>query len=427
MKIRFHHVLAFFILTLFFDIDYELSFVRLRIIDFFLVGLVALMILSTGKLKISNNPATSGLYILIVYLLVNGITKVTFGSIIKETIQLVEYLFLMHLIAEATDEPKKRKEFIDILFWGTGCIAFYSMMYNIVGGRFANYKDLDSPKHSFAFFALLAVIRLFSSNKKTLLQLGFVFLGLVMLLLSGERKGWAGFVIGGGFFTYLQIKSSLSKKNINGIVTFFIVVGVVAIITGLLLVSLPEFRYLDRQLSSLSDIGSVFSGGSDSYASRSDEERIFMFNYGIQLFMKYPITGIGIDEFKDYIIRDTHGYISHDAHNFYLKILTENGIIGIILFMVPLVLIFIELWKLSKNRIPHIALYARIAIALFFLGSVVNFFLAGKALSWLYVILPCGMILGLNKELRFHKSVKEKRKQELMSEFPNVQETPIGL
>ena len=229
-----------------------------------------------------------------------------------------------------------------------------------------------------------------------------------MLLLSGERKGWAGFILGCGFFTYLQVKSSLSKKNIKTILDFFTLVGGIAAVTVLLLISLPQFHYLDRQLSSLSDIANVFSdNSSDAYASGSDEERIFMFNFGIQLFLKYPVSGIGIDEFKVYLDKATHGLIVHDAHNFYLKMLVENGIIGIILFLVPLFLIFIELWRLTKNRIPHISRDSRLIIALFFLGSVVNFFLAGKALSWLYVILPCGMILGLNRELLFYKRVKE--------------------
>lgn len=378
------------------------------------------MILSAGKMKITNNPASGFLYLLMLYFLVNGITKVNFSSIIKETIQLFEYIFLMHLIAEATNEPKKRKEFLDILFWGTGCIAFYSMLYNVGNGKYANYKDLDSPKHSFAFFALLGVVRFFTSHRKTLFQLMLVFLGLAMLLLSGERKGWLGFFVGGAFFTYLQLKSSITKKNINGILTFFTIVGGAAFAMILVLVSMPQFEYLTRQLTSMTDVANVFSNTSSKYASLSDEERIFMFNFGIHLFQRYPITGIGIDEFKDYLVRETHGMINHDAHNFYLKVLVENGVIGMILYMVPLILIFTELWKLTKSKIPHISKDARTVLALFFLGSVVNFFLAGKALSWLYVILPCGMILGMKKELQFYKKEKEMKIKVILQKFQNA-------
>ena len=412
MKIKFHHVLAFFILTLFFDIDFELSFVRLRIMDFFLILLVVLMILSAGYFKIKNTTATISFYIFIVYVLINGILKVTLSGIIKETIQLIEYVFLMHLIANATNEPKKRKEFLDVLFWGTGCIAFSSMMYSISHGVYANYKDLDAPKHSFAVFALLAVMRLFTSynsNKKTILQLGAILLGLVMLLLSGERKGWAAFIIGAGFFIYLQSKSAFSKKNVNAMVTFAVIVTAIGTIAALYITTQPEFRYINRQFSSFSDISNIFSGGEGEYASRSDEERIFMLHYGLQLFVKYPISGIGIDQFRSYIFQATGGEFAHDAHNFYLKVLVEDGIVGLLLYFVPLFLMAIELWKLAKSKIPPVARDARIIIALFFLGSVVNLFLAGKALSWLYVILPFGMLLGLKREMSFYKNVKEVR------------------
>jgi hypothetical protein len=141
----------------------------------------------------------------------------------------------MHLIARATDQPKKRKEFLDILFWGVGCVAVFSMIYNVSAGHYADYKNLDAPKHSFAFFALLAVIRFLTSKKKTQFQLLIVFLGLAILLLSGERKGWVGFMVGGGIFAYLQLKASLSKKNVHAITTFFVIVIALGVLQNYIL------------------------------------------------------------------------------------------------------------------------------------------------------------------------------------------------
>lgn len=407
MKIKFHHVLAFFILTLFFDFDFEISNVRLRIIDFFLLGVVIYRIVSMRYFKINNSASSMTFYLFIIFLSVNGLLKVSFSDAIKETVQLIEYIFLMHFIAEATDEHTKRKEFLNILFWGTGCIAVYSMIFNVSQGNYTDYKELDSPKHSFAYFALLAIIRLFNSDKKTISQFAIAFWALVMLLFSGERKGWAGFIAGSFMYVYLQIRSSLSKKTINAIVTFGMIVVAIGSITVLYLTTNPEFHYLDRQLSSFADISNFFSGDNSGYESNSDQVRIFMFNYGIQLFLKYPITGIGVDQFHDFITRDTFGMISHDAHNFYLKVLVEDGLIGMFLFLLPLFFIFIELWKKTKNQLLFIRQDARIILALFLLGSIVNGFLAAKALSWFYIILPCGMILGLNKEIAFYKKINE--------------------
>jgi O-antigen ligase len=404
MKIKFHHILAFFILTLFFDFDI-LSVVRLRIIDFFLAGVVAYRIVSMKGFKFSSNAATMSFYFFVIYLSINGIIKVSLSDAIKEAIQLIEYIFLMHFIAEATDEPQKRKEFLNILFWGTGCIALYSMIFNVSQGDYVDYKELDSPKHSFAYFALLAVIRIFTTNKKKQFQYLITFVAIVMLLFSGERKGWAGFIIGTGMFVYLQIKSKFTKRNFNAITTFIMITVTIGSITVLFLTANPEFHYLDRQLSSFSDVTNFFSSGDSKYESKSDEERIFMLKYGMQLFVQYPLSGIGVDQFKEFVTKETSGLISHDAHNFYLKILVEDGIIGLIFFLLTLFFIFLELLKKTRNKFSHIQQDARIIMALFLLGSVVNAFLAAKALSWYYLILPCGMLLGINKELELYKKL----------------------
>jgi O-antigen ligase len=63
-------------------------------------------------------------------------------------------------------------------------------------------------------------------------------------------------------------------------------------------------------------VSNVFSDDNSQYASKSDEERIFMFNLGIQLFVQHPVSGIGIDQFRGFVEDATHGEFSHDAHNF---------------------------------------------------------------------------------------------------------------
>src|SRR5215216_5456553 len=115
MKIRFHHVLAFFVITLFFDFDYEIYGFRVRILDLFLVIVLGSMILSFKNLKIRQNLVAVSFYFFVLFTIINGFTKVPLRDVIKEGVQLIEYLFLMHLIANATDDEKKRKEFLNIL------------------------------------------------------------------------------------------------------------------------------------------------------------------------------------------------------------------------------------------------------------------------------------------------------------------------
>lgn len=61
---------------------------------------------------------------------------------------------------------------------------------------------------------------------------------------------------------------------------------------------------------------------------QSSELRLVMWEKGIELFKKNPIFGIG---FGVYRLQD-FGTGLHDTHNIYVKILAEQGIVGIILF-----------------------------------------------------------------------------------------------
>ncbi len=414
MKIKFHHILAIFLVTLFLDFDYEGPFIRLRIIDGFLLILLAVMIISAKSIKVINHPVVWCMYVFIFYIILNGFTKVDMPTVLKEGLQLVEYLFLLHLIAKATDESEKRKEFLNILFWGTGAVAIYSMVYHISRGVYSGYKDLDAAKHAFAFFALLAVIRYFSEVKRKNTNLLLLLISLLMVFLAGERKGWAGLVTGIIVFVLLQTKSNLSRRNLNAIVFFFAALIVLWLVIAFYISGNEKFHYINRQLVSLTDFVNhlISSSDDEAYASRSNEERIFMINYGMKLFYQYPLFGVGVDQFRSYMSEASYGLINHDAHNFYLKILVEDGTIGIFLYLLPLTIVLLNLLKKNRNLSPEIALGARIIIALFFLGAFVNLFLAGKALSWFYIILPAGMLMGLNKEIKSLSYEEEENEEE---------------
>lgn len=404
MKIKFHQILAFFIVTLFLDLDYDLSFIRLRLMDFFLVGVIVTAILSLRGFKIVSTRTVVSFFIFIFFIIINGITKVKFGDVFKEGIQLIEYLFLMHLIINATSESQKREEFLNVLFWGTGAVAVFSMLYHISHGVYAGYKDLDAPKHSFAFFALLAIVRYFTSIKKDKsFQLMLVLFSITMVLLSGERKGWMGLFAGVSFFIFLQLRHSFSKKTVRILFSFAIVIFFIATVALIVINTLPQFHYFSKQLDSLT---AIFAGEDDAEQTRSNEVRIFMINFGLALFLKYPWFGIGIDQFNDFITKATKGAITHDAHNFYLKILVENGVAGFILFIAFNFIFFRDLWKTSKTKIRQKAITSHLLVAIFLLGAVVNMFLASKALTWLYIILPLGMMIGLNKEYAQVKKLK---------------------
>ncbi len=403
MKIKFHYILAFFIVTLFLDFDYTIANFKIRPLDIFLAVVFCFILFSQKHLRIINHFVCVSFYVFILFIILNSFAKVPFVTLVKESIQIIEYLFLMHLIANVTVDPLIRKQFLNVIFWGTGAVAIFCVAYHVSRGIYSGFKDLDSPKHSFAYFALFAIINYFSHNKRKGFYLFVVLLALFMALLSGERKGWAGLLVGGSYFVFLQLRSSDSKKNIKAIVRFATVVIIIGIVSSLLLLGNTRFHYFDKQISSVSTVLDRLTSSDNISDTKSDDERIYMFNYGIMLFHKNPIFGIGIEQFPVSISHATRGLYRHDAHNFYLKILDEEGLVGLALLIIFNVTLFWFLLKRTRNKIPHIAFAARCMVALFLLGAVVNCFLASKALTWMYFLIPCGVFIGITKEAGLRK------------------------
>jgi hypothetical protein len=403
MKIKFHHWLAIAIVTLFLDIDLKLGFARIRIIDVWLLSTMAISVLQFKFLKLgASNAIVKSFYVFLAYVMLNGILKVSIAEVIKELIQQIEYIYLAFLIARELANPKTRTEFITIIFWGTGAVALYSMYYHVSRGHYSGYKDLDGPKHAFAYFAVLGVLRYMTNDKRSVFQIVIILWSFVMMLLSGERKGWAGAILALSLFVLVQFNTQKNKRKLFTLLRIFVISIVFLSSSVIFLSGLSEFKYFDRQLGSVTDFVAHLteSDDKDQFTSQSNAERVFMLNYGMILFYKDPFTGIGIDQFSIYVSKYTGGDIDVDAHNFYLKILVEQGAVGLMLFIITNVLIVSNLWRKIKNKDPAYTQYACFILAIYVLGVAVNLFLAGKALNWFYIITPIGMILSLERQMQ---------------------------
>ncbi|MDD5259285.1 MAG: O-antigen ligase family protein [bacterium] len=75
----------------------------------------------------------------------------------------------------------------------------------------------------------------------------------------------------------------------------------------------------------------------------SSEKRLAVWKESIKLFGKNPVTGVGFNVFP-YL-----GYELGDTHNMFLKILVEQGIFGMFIFLFMFLLALKSGWRLYKN------------------------------------------------------------------------------
>ena len=117
----------------------------------------------------------------------------------------------------------------------------------------------------------------------------------------------------------------------------------------------------------------------------SSEERIYRWIAGIRMWMQKPVTGYGpgnfVNFYRDYTVSSFRTYVSENPenssiHNYFLLVLTEQGIIGLIIFLLLTFAIFYYAQKVyneTENRQEK--LYV-MAIALSLTIIYVNTFLS---------------------------------------------------
>jgi O-antigen ligase len=257
-------------------------------------------------------------------------------------------------------------KYIDLYLFGKWCfygviasiICFYLVRFNLNTGLFA--LDLFPTRNAFVFTLLTGIpISFFYLNKRYKgVRLFLFFPGfLVALFLTNGRSaaiiGFIEILFLAGLIYKVQLKLILLLV-LPLIVYIFLFQTVQSkplevIVADKIEVLNPRMAYLLRG-----------EGDGDLNEDRSWLHRKLMIEKGLEIFKRYPILGIGANNFKFYdgslkTLEDYPrlSYLSNDyynkrsAHNSYIQILAEFGILGLFVF----ILIFIRPIRFFKRSV----------------------------------------------------------------------------
>jgi len=133
--------------------------------------------------------------------------------------------------------------------------------------------------------------------------------------------------------------------------------GRIWVIVSLLILSLAAIVGFQK-LDLMDSVGARFESlikGQDSSDENSLSLRRNLIEEALQDFSSQPVIGIGTDSFVQ-----RHGYVTHNS---YLQYLAENGLVGLLFFVCPLILIILLggrfstfLWRRGPGtaRVPFI-------------------------------------------------------------------------
>lgn len=197
-----------------------------------------------------------------------------------------------------------------VLGWLTGAQVWENQGIPRLHGSTASLEHPNSFS-GFGVGCLPFCVFLYPAVKSKLgrLVLAGLFLSAIIIVVNtGSRTGYVAVVMGAAFFFY-KMKLAFPKK-------ILLVVGV-AIVTA---VFLPD-AYKER-------FESIFTGKDKE--GRSSELRKEIFSDSVEVFKTYPF-GVGVHAFPK-VRKEMFGR-TQDTHNLYMEVLTNAGIVGLIIFL----------------------------------------------------------------------------------------------
>lgn len=318
-----------------------------------LVALVAISILGT-KISYKREPLVIGAAGLLVILhgmiLVTSILLAEIAPDLGVVFDIVKDLVVLLILLQVSIDERTWKTAQWLIL---GSAAFVSILnvYQLATGNYefefwglANapvhqiVEDFDSvrptgPLDDPNFYAQMllmtfpiGVYRILGERKKfpKYMALGMTLLILSSILGTYSRAGFVTFVVTSAFIA-LERKVALYKILIMCLLS--------ASLTGPFL---PQ-GFMER-LSTLAELGQMF-GNTNNITEASLRGRTSESLVAVQLFMNYPLLGVGYGNYPAYYqeyaarIGLDNRLEARDAHSLYLETLAETGIVGFVAFM----------------------------------------------------------------------------------------------
>ena len=256
----------------------------------------------------------------------------------------------------------------------------YAYKFRDISGLFVHHSQIGNMMTisiSCAMYKMLAAKTV--RNKIFYLILSLLFCWAI--ICSGSRGNLLGVMCAIGIMILTQIK--LSK-------TFFLfLLGVLLISTGLVLFS-PILQLVNITLNS------PVSG-----VDQSSYNRFFIWKGAWEQFVKAPfitkLFGIGIGNFTNLhysFLLESGKKATSGAHNNFLHVLTETGIIGASIFIGFFLSIIATLWKKGKeDSLAYCYIWVTIALLISGFSQETFWFQPSFGNFWLYYMLGLGLAL----------------------------------
>jgi O-antigen ligase len=309
---------------------------------------VALAVLRTGKLRWTVSPlhAAAGLLLLIQYssFLHSEIPLVTAKALARGTVAFFGGYVLTQMAVSSLREVGR----LCLVFAATTSFVVCYGFYTQVRTGFQIYQEIAAPFFNdhcvyaayLCFPAAFALGALTQPLKRKSLIVGFLGLVSIGILATFVRGAWIG-MVALVFYLLLRQRTALSFR-------FAFFLSVLALLGIFAAVYLGLEPLLRERWRTLFDIRYV-----------ANESRIDRWMAALSMWLTQPTLGVGLGCYPDlyyqhiYYVHSFEGKLHMGAHNLYLEILAELGVVGLFAFCLLILSFFIEtrrVFRLAEGR-----------------------------------------------------------------------------
>ena len=354
-----------------------LPFLKVLHLSGIMIVLLALSLISYGKIQLKEKQSILYLFLLILMVIHGPIAVNNYWALMVFISMVMNFIVFLSLI-HCVDDPEKYDRLLKT--W-LGIHVFLAIIGIIrggigIGGFLGDENDFCLALNMVIPFSFFLAVS--ASGKKRIYYVALTCLFLFVIMLTGSRGGFVGLCTA---FIYCWLRS---KRKI--LVTFLILV----LCIFAYFVAPPTYR--DR-------IRSITEQGT---SSGTGETRVYTWNIGWHMFLDNPIIGIGQGNFPyvfgKYELEVTgstepfygRSVAGRAAHSVYFTLLPELGLMGTIPFLLIILYTFKDLKHIKK-----IALYNKSTkvsfrpdrsyyIALALEGSLITYLVSSVFISTLY-------------------------------------------
>ena len=217
-------------------------------------------------------------------------------------------------------------------------------------------------------------------------QIPLAILCILVVVMSFSRKALIFLALPAALILIFYKRNNIKKILLR----IGIIIGIIALAIGSIFVIPPLRNTFGQGIEAV--VNGVFDTGKKTDASV--HARMKFIEYGTDMFLERPIQGFGLNNFKNLIaVRKTKGMTNVYAHNNYIEIAVDLGIIGLVVYYSLYVYMIVyglkRFKKLNLNQLAMLSILVTLAICEYgvvsYYGDFYHILIAFTWMSLIYV------------------------------------------